>query len=442
MDHMRRILVVEDEEPLRRLLQRRLARRGGRVDAFASAEEAAKASDQSPYDVALVDIKLAGMDGIQLLKRLKEQNTTTEVIIVTGRGTIDSAISAMKLGAYDYLTKPCKLSELDIVVQRAYEKRILLETNINLRDELNLKTKYDGIIGKSEKIGAVLQLIEKVAPSNSTVLIEGESGTGKEVVTHAIHEKSPRRDNPFIVIHCTALPDSLLESELFGYEKGAFTGAVKRKRGLVELAHHGTLFVDEVAEINAGVQAKLLRFIETGLFRRLGGGPELQLDVRMVAATNRDLLEEITGGRFREDLYYRLNVVNIHLPPLRDRKEDIPLLIDHFLGKKKGATVKKRLTREALAALQRYDWPGNIRELANVIERAIILSSGGEIGIDDLAIQVAPEQEAETKTLAELEKQHISRALALVGGNKTRAARTLGISLRNLYRKIERYNIR
>ena len=442
MDHMRRILVVEDEEPLRRLLQRRLARRGGRVDAFASAEEAAKASDQSPYDVALVDIKLAGMDGIQLLKRLKEQNTTTEVIIVTGRGTIDSAISAMKLGAYDYLTKPCKLSELDIVVQRAYEKRILQETNINLRDELNLKTKYDGIIGKSEKIGAVLQLIEKVAPSNSTVLIEGESGTGKEVVTHAIHEKSPRRDNPFIVIHCTALPDSLLESELFGYEKGAFTGAVKRKRGLVELAHHGTLFVDEVAEINAGVQAKLLRFIETGLFRRLGGGPELQLDVRMVAATNRDLLEEITGGRFREDLYYRLNVVNIHLPPLRDRKEDIPLLIDHFLGKKKGATVKKRLTREALAALQRYDWPGNIRELANVIERAIILSSGGEIGIDDLAIQVAPEQEAETKTLAELEKQHISRALALVGGNKTRAARTLGISLRNLYRKIERYNIR
>jgi len=441
MDHMRRILVVEDEEPLRRLLQRRLARRGGRVDAFASAEEAAKASDQSPYDVALVDIKLAGMDGIQLLKRLKEQNTTTEVIIVTGRGTIDSAISAMKLGAYDYLTKPCKLSELDIVVQRAYEKRILQETNINLRDELNLKTKYDGIIGKSEKIGAVLQLIEKVAPSNSTVLIEGESGTGKEVVTHAIHEKSPRRDNPFIVIHCTALPDSLLESELFGYEKGAFTGAVKRKRGLVELAHHGTLFVDEVAEINAGVQAKLLRFIETGLFRRLGGGPELQLDVRMVAATNRDLREEITGGRFREDLYYRLNVVNIHLPPLRDRKEDIPLLIDHFLGKKRGGKVKKRLTREALEALQRYDWPGNIRELANVIERAIILSSGGEIGIDDLAIQVAPEQEAETKTLAELEKEHISRALALVGGNKTRAARTLGISLRNLYRKIERYGL-
>jgi DNA-binding NtrC family response regulator len=440
MDHMRRILVVEDEEPLRRLLQRRLARRGGLVEAFGSAEEAVKASDKSPYDVALVDIKLSGMDGIQLLKQLKEQNPTTEVIIVTGRGTIDSAISAMKLGAYDYLTKPCKLSELDIVVQRAYEKRTLQEANINLRDELSLKIKYDEIIGKSDKTRTILGLIHKVAPSNSTVLIEGESGTGKELVAHSIHDKSPRRDNPFIVIHCTALPESLLESELFGYEKGAFTGAVKRKRGLVELAGHGTLFVDEVAEINAPVQAKLLRFIETGLFRRLGGGPELQLDVRIVAATNCDLRQEVKGGRFREDLYYRLNVVNIHLPPLRERRGDIPLLIDHFLGKKKGARVKKKLTREAMAALQRYDWPGNIRELANVIERAIILSSGAEIGIDDLAIQV-PGPDAETKTLAELEREHISKTLALVGGNKTRAARTLGISLRNLYRKIERYGL-
>jgi len=441
MDHMRRILVVEDEEPLRRLLQRRLARRGGLVDAFASAEEAVKASHQSPYDVALVDIKLSGMDGIQLLGRLKKQDPTTEVIIVTGRGTIDSAISAMKLGAYDYLTKPCKLSELDIVVQRAYEKRILQEANINLRDELNLKITYGEIIGKSDKTRAIHGLIDKVAPSNSTVLIEGESGTGKELVAHSIHEKSPRRENPFIVIHCTALPESLLESELFGYEKGAFTGAVKRKRGLVELAEHGTLFVDEVAEINAAVQAKLLRFIETGLFRRLGGGPELQLDVRIVAATNCDLRKEVTDGRFREDLYYRLNVVNIHLPPLRDRKEDINLLIDHFLNKKKGARVKKKLSRDALAALQRYDWPGNIRELANVIERAIILSSGAEISIDDLAIQVVPEREAERKTLAELEREHISRTLALVGGNKTQAAKTLGISLRNLYRKIERYGL-
>jgi len=439
MDRVGRILVVEDEEPLRRLFQRRLSRRGNLVDAFASAEEATKAAHDAPYDVALVDIKLPGMDGIHLLKRLKDHNHTTEVIIVTGRGTIDSAISAMKLGAYDYLTKPCKLSELDVVVQKAYEKRALQEANINLKDELSLKTKYDEIIGKSKTIRAIIGLIEKVAPSNSTVLIEGESGTGKELVAYAIHDRSFHRDNPFIVIHCTALPESLLESELFGYEKGAFTGAVKRKRGLVELANHGTLFVDEVAEIDASVQAKLLRFIETGLFRRLGGGPELQLDVRIVAATNSDLRKEVNEGGFREDLYYRLNVLNIHLPPLRERKEDIPLLIDHFLGTKKGTRGKKKLSRGALLALQCYDWPGNIRELANVIERAAILSSGDEIGIDDLAIHTVPGPENKTKTLAELEKEHILRTLTLSGGNKTRTAKTLGISLRNLYRKIERY---
>lgn len=438
MDGTKRILIVEDEAPLRKLFHRRLARRGDVIDSFGSAEEALAVLDKAAHDIALVDIKLPGMDGIDLLGRIKEKDKNTEVIIITGQGTIDSAISAMKLGAYDYLTKPCKLHELEVVIQKAFEKKVLKETNINLKDELRLKTSYDEIIGRSRKMREVMSLVSKVAQSNATVLIEGETGTGKELIAHAIHQRSFRRDESFIVVHCAALPETLLESELFGYEKGAFTGAVKQKRGLVELADHGTLFIDEVGEMNSSLQVKLLRFIETNKFRRLGGEQERQLDIRIITATNLDLFEEVKEGRFREDLYYRLKVVKLHLPPVREKREDIPLLVKYFLEK---TGTRKRLTRPALAECERYDWPGNVRELANVIEMAGILSSGRNIGIEDLPIKAPSLHQEGMKTLKEMEKEQISQTLHFCAGNKTKAAEILGISLRNLYRKIERYDL-
>jgi len=344
----------------------------------------------------------------------------------------------MKLGAYDYLTKPCKLSELEVLVQKAYEKKKLKESNVNLREELKLKTPYGEVVGKSKKMRDVLRLVDKIAQSNSTVLIEGETGTGKELLAHSIHRQSLRCENPFIVIHCAALPETLQESELFGYERGAFTGAHKRKKGLVELADGGTLFIDEVGEISTSLQVKLLRFVETGSFRRLGGEKELHIDTRVIAATNKNLLGSIREGTFREDLYYRLNVVNLHLPPLRERKEDIPLLAQYFLQK---GGVKKKLTRNALSEMANYDWPGNVRELANALEVAAVMSSGDQIGVEHLPFKAPGALSRQTKTLAELEKEHIRQALVSSGGNKTQAAKILGISVRNLYRKIKRYEL-
>jgi two-component system, NtrC family, response regulator AtoC len=434
----KRILIVEDETPLRQLLHKRLSRKGGAVDSFGSAEEALSGLGRTAYDVALIDIRLPGMDGLDLLKTIKKSPANTEVIIITGHGTIDSAIAAMKLGAYDYLTKPCKLSELEILVQRAYEKKALHEANLNLKEELRLTRNYDEIITKSRKMLEVLSVVDKVATSTSNILIEGETGTGKELVAHAIHRNSLRRNKSFIVIHCAALPETLQESELFGYEKGAFTGAVKQKKGLVELADGGTLLIDEIGEITPLLQVKLLRFIETGWFRRLGGDREIQISVRVIAATNRDLHKLVKAGLFREDLYYRLNVVNLHLPPLRERKGDVALLADYFL-KKTGS--KKRLTRHAVEALTVHDWPGNVRELANAIETASLTCSKSLIDAEDLPLPASPAHPGKVMTLAELEKEHIRQALASSGGNKTKASGILGISLRNLYRKIERYGI-
>ncbi|MBW2063567.1 MAG: sigma-54-dependent Fis family transcriptional regulator [Deltaproteobacteria bacterium] len=438
MNNKKRILIVEDEDPLRRLFHKRLSRKGSSVDSFASAEEALPAIERNPYDVALVDIKLPGMDGIDLLKKIKREDETVQVIVITGHGTIDSAIVAMKSGAYDYLTKPCKLSELEVLVQKAWEKKTLKESNVNLREELKLKSPYGEVIGKSKKMLDLLRLADKIALSNSTVLIEGETGTGKELLAHRIHRRSLRRDSPFIVIHCAALPETLQESELFGYERGAFSGAHKRKKGLVELADGGTLFIDEVGEISPSLQVKLLRFVETGCFRRLGGEKELHIDVRVIAATNKDLRASVKEGAFRKDLYYRLNVANLRLPPLRERKEDVSVLAEHFLKK---AGAKKKLTNPALREMTNYDWPGNVRELANALEVAALISSGIQIGVEHLPFHAGEISSKKTKTLAELEKDHIRQALISTCGNKTRAARILGISLRNLYRKIDRYNI-
>lgn len=438
MENHKSILIVEDEDPLRRLFHKRLARRGDHVNSHSNAEDALTAVKKEAYDIILLDLKLPGMDGLELLKKIKTEENNIEVIVITGHGSINSAIAAMKLGAYDYLTKPCKLSELEIVVQKAYEKKSLREDNINLMEAVKQKTPYGKIVGESKKIRDLMRLIKKVASSNSTVLITGETGTGKELVAQTIHWYSLRKDKPFITIHCSAIPDALQESELFGYEKGAFTGAIKRKKGLVEMANNGTLFIDEVGEINASLQIKLLRFLETRKFRHLGGEQELKTDIRLIAATNRDLFDDVKEGRFREDLYYRLKVLSIHLPPLRERREDIPLLVDHFLEK---TNAKKRISKGALAELQRHNWPGNIRELSNVIEAAAMLSTKKEIAAQDLPIPRTSKKTEKIKPLDEMEKEHISRVLVYCDGNKSRAAKSLGISLRNLYRKIERYNI-
>jgi DNA-binding NtrC family response regulator len=437
MNQKQRILIVEDEEPLRRLFEKRISRKGSIVDCYGSAEEALPLLGKVPYDVALVDIKLPGMDGIDLLRRIRQESPSTEVIIITGHGTIDSAIAAMKSGAYDYLTKPCKLIEIELMIQKAMEKKALAEANLNLREELRLRTDYGDVVCRSKKMKDLMALLRKVAHTSSTVLIEGETGTGKELLANAIHRDSARRDHSFIVIHCAALPETLQESELFGYERGAFTGAVKPKRGLVELANCGTLLIDEVGELSSGLQVKLLRFLETSKFRHLGGEQELRIDVRVIAATNRDLLKDVQDGRFREDLYYRLNVVKIRLPPLRERKEDIPSLCDHFLAK---LGSRKKMSKEAIMALTHHDWPGNVRELANVIEFASMLTSKNEISAEDLPLSQTGSP-YKTKTLTELEKEHISQILLSCAGNKTKTAKLLGISLRTLYRKIDLYGI-
>jgi len=441
----KRIMVVDDEAPFRKLLERRLSKDGNAVEAFESSESALSAAEQKQFDVALVDIKMPGMDGIELLRRIKEIHPSMEVIIITGQGTIDSAIAAMKLGAYDYLTKPCKLSELDLIVQKAYERSTLQRQNVLLQDQLRMRNPYGEIVGKSRKIREVVSLAHKVAPTASPVLIEGESGTGKELVANIIHKKSRRSEGPFIVINCAALQENLLENELFGHEKGAFTGASSFKHGLFELAEGGTFFIDEISEMNPNIQAKLLRVIELGEFRRVGGNRQIRVDVRVLAATNRNLEEEVKKGRFREDLFYRLNVVTLSLPPLRERKEDIPMLVDYFLrtqGMEGG--WGKAISADAVGSLKNYDWPGNIRELANVLERALILSTGNTITLKDLPLTILGKSSTlpqSVSTLVEIEKNLIEKTLQELNGNKTKTAKTLGISLRNLYRKLEKYEI-
>jgi DNA-binding NtrC family response regulator len=444
------ILTVDDDDEFRNVVARRFQRRGYDVEQTGSPSEALGKAEQKHYDVAILDIAMPEMDGVQLLERLRQIDPDTQVIMLTGQGTIETAIRAMKLGAYDYLTKPCELAELEVQVERAYEKGQLARENQNLKTALRRSGPPTQIVGNSPVIRQVLRMVEKVAASESSVLIQGESGTGKELIARALHQGSARADKPLVVINCAALQETLLESELFGHEKGAFTSAVATKQGLFEIADGGTLFIDEIGEMAGGLQAKLLRVLEDGRFRRVGSTKEIKTDVRIIAATNKDLAKEVAENRFRDDLYFRLNVITITAPSLRDRTEDIPLLVNHFLSQ--ATRGPRSIESDALAALVAYQWPGNVRELANVIERARILADGTSITIRDLPMGVAqptpiaaklkePAARSNGTHLEDLEREHIERVLNAERGNKARAARALGISRRRLYRLLERHGL-
>lgn len=443
-----RVLVVDDEEPFRILMESELGRMGHAVQCVKSGEEALQALAAHDVEVVLLDLKMPGLGGMETLKRMREAGVAAEVIILTGHPDIDEAIHAMKLGAYDYLTKPARLAEVEELLKRAAEKKQLQRENVALKRMVAQKEGPPLILGRSAAIRALLDTIERIAPTDANVLIQGETGTGKGLVARSIHQGSRRSAQPFLAVNCSAFPEPLLESELFGHEKGAFTGAVSAKPGLFEVADGGTLFLDEVGDMSPGMQAKLLQVLDAGELRRVGSTRTLKVNVRILASTNKDLAQEVRAGRFREDLHYRLNVINVALPPLRQRKVDIPLLIEHFLPQfRLPGQQAKAVSEEASALLVDYPWPGNVREVANTIERLVILSPGLVIGRDDLppniraAQQVLAGVDAPDLPLAEMERRHILRVLERTRGKKAEAARLLGIHLKTLNRKLKQYRI-
>jgi two-component system response regulator AtoC len=443
-----RILFVDDDDAFRDALSDALRQSGFDVSEARSAEEALrKIDDDGSYDVALVDLRLPGISGEELVREIHQLAPSTEVIVLTGHATVESAVRTLKEGAYDFLSKPCSLDELETALRRAQEKRALVRENRFLQRELDRHVRFREFVGTSPPLRAVLEIISKVSQTDSTVLVQGESGVGKELAAHAIHAHSPRRSQPFIVVDCTSLQESLLQSELFGHERGAFTGAVARKHGLFEVASGGTIFLDEIGEISMPLQSRILRVLDSGSFRRVGGVRDVRVDVRVICATNRNLDDMVKQGRFRQDLYYRVNVVSFTLPPLRERREDIPLLARYFAESSPVARRRPaRFSSDVLSALQAYSWPGNVRELHNVVERALILADGdGEVRLDDLPVNLRQEgssaiQEltAQRPSLAELENVYIQRLLVELGGHRARVAEVLGISERTLYRKLKR----
>lgn len=440
------ILIVDDEPSVCFLLSEELAEI--KNCAIATANDGATAINeiqQKPYDVVLLDVKMPRLSGIEVLKFIREHHPTTQVIMLTNYADVKTAIEATKLGAYDFVSKPYNREELLATVRRAFEHRRLMIDNELMKYELSRKGAKE-IIAKSAVMKSVLATAKKVAASETFVHIYGPSGAGKELVAHLIHLESQRSTHPFVVVNCASLPDTLLESELFGHEKGAFTNAYQMKQGLVEVANGGSLFLDEVGDISMTIQPKLLRFLESGEFRRVGGTVSMKVDVRIISATNKDLQAEVKAGRFREDLLYRLKVLTIELPPLKDRKEDIPLLVEHFLKQK--SRVPKKLSDDALQVLLRYDWPGNIRELEHAVEGALLLSHGEEITAKDFTLaqsnvaqDILPHKGASILTMEELEKIHIEHALKKFKFNRGKTAKALGITTKTLYLKIKRYKI-
>ncbi len=439
-----RVLVVDDEEPLRRLLKKELARKGFSVEIAADGGAALEILKENIFDILLLDIIMPGIDGISLMKKLQTDPASPAIIVLTGRATVETAVEAMKHGAYDYLTKPYKLDELVIIINRAYEYGKLSMKSRLLQQELVRKETPAEFICASRQMKGILTLIKKIAPTDSPVFIQGESGTGKELVANTIWRLSKRSSSPFIALNCASLSESLIESEIFGHEKGAFTNAHQMKYGIVEVADKGILFLDEIGEMPPGPQAKLLRFLDSGEFRRVGSNKALRVNVRLITATNKMLPELVKKGEFREDLYYRLNVINISVPPLRERPDDIPVLTAHFLSKYSREMSKqiKEFTPGAMQALCNYPWPGNVRELENVVERAVILSDNGKIDAEDLAMPAQPLKELSANpSLEEIEKDYILRVLKETNLNQSKASHILGIDRKTLYLKLKKYGI-
>lgn len=446
------ILIIEDQKNMRESLVIAFKRAGYNTDSVESGEKAVELQQDHFYDLVIVDLKMEAMDGLEVLSHIKHVNPSTEVVVMTAFGTIDSAIQAMRKGAYDYVTKPFQLSDILSVVERALEKKRLSEKVNSLQKEARENYKFEGIIGNSPVMMRLLNILVELTNSESTVLITGESGTGKELVAHAIHSNSRRSDKPFVVVNCGALPENLQESELFGHVMGSFTGAVKDKKGIFLEAQGGTLFLDEIGETSFSTQVKLLRFLQNGEIRKVGDNKPLYLDIRIIVATNKDLDEATKNGSFRKDLFYRLNVIRIHLPPLRERKEDIPLLINYFVNVYSNKLRKKppEISGDAMALLLNYPWPGNVRELENVIERAVTLVKGELITVADLALQTASPADTmnvmiETggirAALAQEERKTIIESLRRHAGNRKQVATNLGISTTTLWRKMKEYQI-
>jgi len=446
------ILIVDDEAVVRHSLSDWLRDQDYEVVTARNGEEALKKLKKKDFNVAVIDLKMPDIDGIELLKHIRKINPNTDAVIMTAYATVDSAVKAMKEGAQDYVMKPFSPEELDLIIKRILERQSILQENIILKQELKGRFSFANLIGKSHQMQKIYSLIEKIALSNATVLIQGESGTGKELVARAIHYASPRKDKPFVTTSCGALPETILESELFGYERGAFTGAVTRKLGRFELANGGTLFLDEIAEMSLKSQVDLLRVLEEKEIHRLGGTKPIKIDVRIIAATNKNLEEEVKRGNFREDLYYRLQVIPLVLPPLRERKEDIPLLVRHFLGKFKDSEgEEKKISPEAMEALLRYNWPGNVRELENAIEQAVLLGRGNTIQLEHLPEKIynrtgqgiaTPVDGFTFKDKVEaFERQLILEALRKSNGIKGSAAKLLGISQRNLSYYLKKFGL-
>jgi two-component system response regulator HydG len=445
-----RILVIDDEQSIRDSMSQVLRKEGYRVETAASGPEGLNLFAAESFQTVFIDLKLPGSSGLDVLSRIKEADQQTPVIIITGYASIESAVEAMKRGAFDYMTKPFTPEEVRVVTRKALESRRLVFENMSLRRELEAKTEFELVVGKSRAITQVLDVVRRVSPSESTILITGESGTGKELVAREIHRHSLRQNAPFVVVDCGALVETLFESELFGHVKGSFTGAHETKHGRFEVAEGGTIFFDEISNIGLNIQAKLLRAIQEREVNRIGSSKSIKIDVRILAATNEDLAEAVGKGKFREDLFYRLSVVPIRLPALRERKEDIPLLVDHFLQKYNKRTKKSitGVSAQALKALKEYDWPGNIRELENTIERAVVLSQGDGIELEDLMYHgISAGATAmgsillKSQTLEGMEKEYIKAVLRAQNGNRTRAAEVLGIDRKTLWAKIKKYKI-
>jgi len=445
------ILIVDDDRPQRDGLQRALADRY----AVLVADEAQKAGailEAQPVDVLLTDLRMPGDDGLKLLRRAGSLSNPPVSIMMTAYGSIENAVEAMKAGAYHYVTKPVNLDELELVIGRALKSRQIEAENANLHEQLDQKFGLENLIGQSPAMLQMFDIIRQVAPTRASVLITGETGTGKELVAHAVHNLSPRKAGPFVAVHAAALPTTLLESELFGHEKGAFTGAVERRAGRFEMADGGTIFLDEVGELEPAMQVKLLRVLEERQFERVGGNKTLEVDVRLVAATNRDLKKMVTEGKFRDDLFYRLSVVTVNLPPLRERRDDVPLLVTAFNRQysQENNTPVREITQEAVNLLMAYDWPGNVRELRNAVEQMVVLARGDRLTVRDIPAtirsgadltKISVVRPGVTMTVEEAERQLIIQALKETNGNRTKAADKIGMSRRTLHRKLKEYHL-